>query len=180
MPVPFDLRHIDQLIEARRALVNRPRGRPPVQNGETLGVAVQRACVVLMSAIIQSFVEDVFLEISKDILRLDRMENLKNYQKTYRRNGNPSTENIENLLLRIGVEKALDGLSWQRCSNEAVRRNLNTLNQLRNDIAHGKNDLSVDGKPYALRQVNVSNFRNFADQFGGRFEAHIRRKLPAR
>lgn len=178
MPVPFDLNHIDQLIEARRTLVNQPRGRPPLENGETLGLAVQRASIVLMSAVIQSFVEEVFLEASRTVLRpLRDMANAEPYRKSYNRNGNPSPDNIKRLFVRIGIEDVLDGLSWRKCTNETVRRKLDHLNQLRNGIAHGNAQLRVDGHEVQLRQSMVTNYRNFAERFGHRFEGHVRGKL---
>lgn len=178
MPVQLDLAHIDQLTEARKKLVDKPRGRPPLQNGETLGLAVQRSAIVLMSAVLQSFVEDVFLETSKTALApVNRLTSTAQYEKSYNRNGNPNPDNIERLFLRLGIENVLDGLSWRKCTNETVRRKLNTLNQLRNGIAHGRTNLTIDGQAYVLRQVAVSNYRNFLEQFGARFEGHVRAQL---
>lgn len=131
-----------------------------------------------MSAVIQSFVEDVFLEASRRVLTpLGRIGDISKYQKSYNRNGNPNPDNMTRLFLRLGIEDVLDGLSWRNCTNETVRRKLNHLNQLRNDIAHGNAVLRVDGREVQLRQSMVTNYRNFAEQFGNRFEAHVMGKL---
>lgn len=177
MPIDLSLNPIDELIEARKELVGQPFGRPRIVNGQTLGVTVQRAEIVLMSALLQSFLERVFLAASRRVLLI---RNIDAYRDSYKGWGNPNPDNIKRLFLRLGIEDVLDGLSWRKCKNATVRQKLEHLNQLRNRVAHGETALRIDGNEIRLRQTEVTKYKNFLEQFGARFESHVRGKTPRR
>jgi hypothetical protein len=135
---------------------------------------------VLLSALLQSYVQEVF-----EIAAKEALPNLRNdqvwdtYWKQMKSWGNPSADNITSLFLKIGIDDVLGKLSWQNCDNALVRRRLNELNQVRNSIAHGADTLKVNGKKYTLTLQRVGRFRNFARVFADNFEKHALDKLRA-
>jgi hypothetical protein len=146
--VKLNLTAVDELIQVRRKLHGGRRGAPPMlEDGSPQGASLNRSCVVLLSALLQSYVQEVFKVAAKEAL-----PNLRNdqvwdtYWKQMKSWGNPSADNITSLFLKIGIDDVLGKLSWQNCDNALVRRRLNELNQVRNSIAHGADTLKVDGK----------------------------------
>ena len=131
----------------------------------------------MLSSALQAFVSDVFLACSQKAFgRVMTAAEIKAYHATWNRWGNPSDQNITALFLRLGVTDVFDGLSWQRQSTATLKKNLDTINQVRNRIAHGQ-PIQVDGSPYALRLSGIARWRNIAEQFGNRFEAHALSKI---
>jgi hypothetical protein len=136
---------------------------------------------VLLSALLQSYVQEVFELAAKEAL-----PNLRNDQvwdlcwKQMKSWGNPSADNIKSLFLKIGIDDVLDRLSLQNCDNALVRRRLNELNHARNIIAHGTDELQLNGKKYTSTVAEVVTFRNFAEVFTDRFEKHALDKLQGR
>lgn len=176
--MPLSLILIDELIAARRNLHGGNVGAPRrLVDGQHEGSALNRACVVMLSSALQAFVGDVFLSCSEKAFgrRLNPVER-KAYYTTWNRWGNPSDTNIVALFLRLGVTDVFDGLSWQGQSTSNLKKNLDTINQVRNRIAHGQ-PIQVNGQPYALRLYGITRWRNLADQFGNRFEAHALAKI---
>ncbi|MEM1396279.1 MAG: hypothetical protein AAGH38_02380 [Pseudomonadota bacterium] len=90
---------------------------------------------------------------------------------TWSRWGNPSGDNIIKLFQRLGIHDVFDGLSWQGQASQTLKSNLDTINQVRNRIAHGQ-PITVDGEPYALRLSGIVRWRNIAEQFGQGFGPH--------
>ena len=127
----------------------------------------------MLSALLQSFVEDVFHEASVEILGIHEDVQL-DYRKSFSRWGNPSDANIKSLFLRLGVEDVLDNLTWQRITNERIRQNLRSLNEIRNQIAHGSRELRSNNIRYSLSLAEVIRFRNFVCTFADRFPDHVR------
>lgn len=175
----LSLRALDEVINARKNLHGGEAGAPvKLADGAREGEALNRACVVLLSASLQSFVEDCFIECSnKAFGHVLADAELKNYRNTWNRWGNPNPDNIVNLFRRLGVDDIFDGLSWQKQNTLSLRKNLNTINQIRNDIAHGAVALNVDGSEYSLRLSLISRWRNVAYQFGERFDTHALREI---
>jgi hypothetical protein len=131
----------------------------------------------MLSSALQAFVGDVFLACSQKAFgRALTADETKAYNATWNRWGNPSDTNIVALFLRLGVTDIFDGLSWQGQSTKALKANLDTINQVRNRIAHGQ-PIQVNGDPYALRLSGITRWRNIAEQFGTRFEAHALAKI---
>jgi hypothetical protein len=164
---------VDELIAARKNLHGGNRGAPRnLVDGQREGAALNRACVVMLSSALQAHVGDVFVTCSSRAFGRQLTEaELEKYNTTWGRWGNPSAQNISALFLRLGVLDVFDGLSWQGQSTTALKSNLDTINQVRNRIAHGK-VLTVNGAPYSLRLSGISRWRNIAAQFGNRFENH--------
>lgn len=173
----LNLASVDELIAVRQAQHGGGRGAPPIYpDGTREGQALNRAVVMMTSATLQAYCEDVFFELSEAKLALNAAQ-MASYRKLYSQWGNPSKENIRKHFQRVGAIDILDGLSWQRCSNETVLRNLDRLNQLRNQIAHGRPNLSLAGRNYSLSLARARDHRNFIFQLGQRFEPHARRML---
>ena len=95
------------------------------------------------------------------------------YWKQMRFWGNPNSVNIKALFLKIGIPDVLNGITWQRTTTPTIVTKLDTINQLRNDIAHGRERLTVNGRTYGLSLQKVKGLRNFADNFGRRFSPHV-------
>ena len=123
---------LDRLAAAIRELGASPRpGRPP--NLE----ALNRAAIVLLSAHLEGYIEDVYSEAATVLLE-GKVKNLevlvKNAQDSFQ---NPRPRAIEQLFGTIGLPGILDGISWRRANNDSVRRRLGEFLTLRNDVAHG-------------------------------------------
>ena len=177
--VTLNLVYVDELINARQVQHGGARGAPRLEGGVRIGASINRSVIVMLSAMLQSYVEDVFAECAKE-----RFPALRNdpqafdaYWKQMKNWGNPSDGNIKNLFVRIGVPDVFAGLSWQRTTTAEIRQKLNELNQVRNDIAHGAAHIRVNDQPYSLSLVKAQRLRNFAEVFGDRFEAHARATL---
>ena len=172
------LQPLDEIIAARRSLHGGRRGAPiRLDDGTREGIALNKACVVMLSAIMQSYIEDVFIDCSaKAFGRQLNGQELANYRKTWNRWGNPSPSNIVGLFRRLGIDDVFLGLSWQRQSTAMIRNKLDRRNQVRNCIAHGA-DLRVDNRPYALRLDEIGRWRAFAEQFGQRFQQVAEAKI---
>ncbi len=178
MPIILDLHYVDELIDVRREQHGGGRGAPIMVDGYREGESINRSCIVMLSALLQGFVEDVFIECSKQVLpRLATDQAVEKYRKTFRRWGNPNPNNIRALFGRIGIVDVLDGIRWRNCANATVLSKLDAINQIRNSIAHGRLEITVNGQPSRLSLIVVSNYRNFAEAFGNRFEQHAIRKL---
>lgn len=171
----INFHYVDELIQVRQHQHGGRRGAPPIRQGHRTGASINRSCIVMLSAILQAYVEEEFQEAAKrafpalasDSDAFDRYwSQMKNW-------GNPSDSNIRNLFMRLGIPNVFDRLSWQGTSTREITKKLDTLNQLRNRIAHGSRSLTVDGQPYRLTLANVSVFRNLAEQFSTRFTPHV-------
>jgi hypothetical protein len=172
----IDLQYVDELLQARRALHGGGQGAPPIVNGARQGTALNRSCVLMISGLLQGYVEEVFFEVSAEKLGLSAAQ-IADYRKLYDRFGNPSPQNIRMHFRRLGVPDVLAGLSWQRRTAPSVVNALEQLNNLRNQIAHGAAHLRLGNQAYSLRTHDAEVFRNFAENFAARFTGHVRRQL---
>ena len=157
----LDLHFVNELIEVRENQHGGYQGAPEIINGHRVGASINRSCLVMISALLQAFVEEVFQEISVEYLEIDQAGQ-DAYRKSFSRWGNPSDQNIRSLFLRLGITDVLDGLGWQRITNQRIRANLRNLNELRNQIAHGSRGLRLNQQRYSLSLVEVKRFRNFS------------------
>ena len=164
---------VDELIRVRRQQHGGKQGAPRKINGEREGAAINSSCIIMISALLQGYIEEVFLYCSRRSLRnLRHNEALEKYRDSIRQWGNPNSGNIKRLFLRLGIVDPFEGLSWQKCTYGNVIQKLDEINTLRNQIAHSGHP----DEPISLLQV--SNLRNFVGQFGGRFAEHVAAKCP--
>ena len=175
---PMNLASIDELIHARRELHGGERGAPiKLDDGSREGAAINRACVVLLSATLQAYVSDVFLSCSNKAFGHDFQEQaLENYRATWSRWGNASPANIVRLFRRLGVDDIFTGLSWQGQATNTLKRNLDTINQVRNRIAHG-GEIRVNGANFSLTLNHIERWRRVSETFGQRFRPHALAKF---
>jgi hypothetical protein len=169
----LDLTYIDELVGARLALHGGERGAPRIVNGHRVGASINRSCIVMLSALMQAFIEDVFMDCAKEVFpNLRNDNNFSAYEKSFPRWGNPSAENVEKLFLRIGIVNVFEGFVIRGADEAAIRRRLNELNQVRNQIAHGIDVLRLNGAVYRLSLNKADILRKFARRFGDQFERH--------
>jgi hypothetical protein len=167
------IRDIDEVLKAHQAIRNPGPGAPPITNGERVGVALLRGATMLISAMLQVAVETTFkkaIPLTFDHFTADEIERF--WEDCRKSAGNPNPENIKRLFFRIGFSDALDSLSWRNSNNATVRRKLDEINQVRNRIAHGQ-PITVNGQAFRVTRPVVTSWRNFAEQFCGRFDDHI-------
>ena len=177
--VDLNLTYVDELISVRKVLHGGSRGAPKkVEDGSREGASINRSCIVMLSALLQSYIQEVFERGAKQALPALTADDVwKAYWKQMKGWGNPSADNTKTLFLKIGIHDIFDGLSWQRCDNSTVRSRLNQLNHVRNSIAHGATTLRINDTDYALTLAKVKTFRNFAEIFASRFETHVLNRL---
>ncbi len=169
----IDLHFVDELIAVRHVQHGGGRGAPELIGRHRVGAPLNRSCIVMLSALLQGYVEDVFLDCSRCLFpKLTSVSAIKLYRGGFRQWGNPSSDNIDRLFIRIGIVRVLDRLSWRNCKTPRLRERLNEINEIRNDIAHGKAHLKLNGQPFSLRLERVERYRNFVENFGQRFGQH--------
>ena len=174
VPLPsIDLHAVDELLEFRAFVNLGSPGAPPKYDGQRVGAALHNSCILMLSALLQGYVEDAFLDCARRCLRtLTNPEIARACQSTISRWGNPKPDNIERLCLRIGMTDLLSGLSWQGCSTKQVKRKLEDLNKLRNQIAHR----GYPDRPISL--ATVRNYRDFVERFAVRLAERVSAMCP--
>lgn len=169
----LDLDYVNELIAVRQEQHGGAPGAPEIINGHRVGQSINRSCIVMLSALLQSFVEEAFEEVSVQLLGIED-EARQSYRKSFSRWGNPSDANIKTLFQRLGIVDVLENLSWQRITNDRIRSNLQQLNEIRNQIAHGRRDLRWQNRRYSLSLAEAVRLRNFVRTFSDRFPVHAR------
>jgi hypothetical protein len=101
--------------------------------------ALNSAGVALLSAHLQGFVTDLFVEVAGHTLA-GKVRDLQVLTAAANTRGNPNEQNITRLFESIGYPNILDGITWQGMSNKQVRGKLRSLNELRNSIVHGSSE----------------------------------------
>ena len=127
--------------------------------------ALNRAGIVLLSAHLQGYIEDVYEEAARRLLRnaVKSVEAL--VYEARGRFSNPHADVIERLFSSIGLPKILDNVSWQRASNQSIRRRLTGYVQIRNRIAHGSQE--------PVSKAKVGEFRKFVEVFAEKFDTKV-------
>jgi hypothetical protein len=167
------LNDVDEILRAHAALRPAGPGAPPIVNGARVGTSLLRAATTLLSSAIQTEVEETFKEALP--LTFDHFspnERADFWESTCKGWGNPNPANIKRLFFRIGFPDVLSGLRWQKCTNDRVRDVLDTVNQVRNRVAHGQ-PVTVNGHAFRLTRPVVSGWRNFAGVFIQRFRPFV-------
>lgn len=175
----LDLHLVDELIEARQQQHGGGRGAPQIFGGHRIGASLNRSCIVMLSALLQAYVEEEFKEAAVRTFPVfvANPQDFEDYWRQMNRWGNPSATNIKNLFIHLGVADIFDGLGWQGTTTQVVRQKLDALNRIRNQIAHGDRQLVLNGTPYSLSLAKVIVYRNLAENFATRFTAQVQNAI---
>ncbi len=148
------------------ALVSSPAaGRPPQVQ------ALNSAAITLLSGHLQGFITELFEEAARALLD-DKVVDLDALIEVAPTQGNPNERNINRLFESIGFPKVVEGLSWNRMGNEALRRKLRDFNELRNRVAHGVGE--------TVTKRRVENYMNVWDSLAKYLDRKIRRAIRSR
>ena len=156
-----------QAATALSTLVS-PLGRGRVAEVE----ALNRAAIVLLSAHLEGYLEDLYAEAASSLLRgrvKDLLSLVADGQEMFR---NPQPGHVERLFRSIGLPKVLERVSWQRATNDSVRKRLSDYTDIRNKIAHGEREIRV-------RKSKVVGFKKFVRVFAEKFDEKVRSEIQA-
>ncbi len=149
-----DLTQVGNVINA---LVSDPGpGKPPQVQ------ALNGAAITLLSGHLQGYLTDLHEEAAKALFD-GKISSLKALTDTAPTRGNPNQQNINKLFASLGFEKILDGVSWQKMSNESLKGRLRDFNELRNRVAHGNGETVSKAKVDKYKSV-IINFAKKMDQ----------------
>jgi len=187
------MRDIEQLLEAHKALTQFQRARRAVEEagGGLLQIsevvdrlvsepgrgrrtevdALNRAAIVLLCAHLQGYVEDLFSEAARVLLS----STVKNVEVLIEQGmssfSNPHAYRIDRLFASIGLPTITNNLSWQRASNESIKRRLTEYIRTRNGIAHGSQD--------GVTKQKVVKFKRFVEVFARNFDEAVSNEIAA-
>lgn len=127
--------------------------------------ALNRAAIVLLCAHLQAFIEEIFTETARSLLRpylfdVDALINQALSSFT-----NPQSYRIDRLFASIGFPTILKEVTWQGANNQSVKRRLSRLVELRNSIAHGKQE--------SIHKAKVVEFMKFVILFAKKLDETI-------
>ena len=149
------------LSKVVEGLVERPgRGRPA-----RVG-ALNRGAMVLLCAHLQGYIEDVFSEAARIMLAATVNDVDALIRHATSGFSNPYANRINNLFSAIGFPEIVDSLSWQRASNQAVKRRLAGYISIRNSIAHGRQ--------VSVTKQKVDGFKKFVELFAQKLDGVVR------
>lgn len=174
----LDLHFVDELIAARQDQHGGGRGAPALVRPDVRqGAAINRSCMVMLSALLQGYIDDVFVEcVPIAFPAIAAAPNYESLLGELRKGGNPNSKNISALFRKLGVPDVMAGLNWQHTTPQDIAAKLDEINQIRNRIAHSS-PLSLNGQPYRLKLARVQTLRNFCAAFAARFEIHARLRV---
>ena len=151
---------LEDYMDAMGAIVSEPgRGRPPA-----LG-ALNRAAIVLLSAQLQGYIEDVYDEAAEFLLG-SKVKDIGVLRKHGKNGfGHPHSRAVDGLFASLGLAKMTGGIEWSGFRNDQVKGRLKELIQLRNKIAHGER--------VPVRKVKVTKMKGFVERLAGRFDERL-------
>lgn len=156
------LADVDEIINAHVALTGGGRGRPTARQG----AAVTRSGVVLLAALFEAFVEDLFEEAADIIYQgwtaAERTQFLK---ETSERLNNASVFKSNFLYFNLGIPWVFNGIRWQKFTNAIVKAQVDAMVTMRNRIGHG-------GQP-TVQLRTLRYWRNMIANLAPRFEAKV-------
>lgn len=130
------LKDIDEIIAARDAICPANAGRP----AQRKGAAVINGGTVLLSAIFEGFVEDLY-DAAVDILYASApaADRKKLKENTSAKNHNANIHQVNNLFFYVGIPWIMshNSICWQKYSNTKIQETLGHLSKARNQLAHG-------------------------------------------
>jgi len=187
------LKEIDQLLDAHSALTSLRRATKTAESGgdlASIGLIVQQlvtdpgrgrpkevhalnsGAIALLSAHLQGYIVDVFTEAAQAVLK-DRLDDLNAFVSAAPTQGNPNEDNIRKLFRLLGFKDILQDISWQKMSNDSLRKKLKAFNQLRNRLVHGSNE--------TVQKRSVTNYKNawsiLAVKLDGKLRTRIKRSI---
>ena len=135
---------LEGVVAALDALVRKP-GRGRVAQVD----AINRASIVLLSAHLQGYVEELHREAATILLssRVSDVECLIKITSSQFRN--PTANAVTSLFNTIGINNIFVAVKWQKARSDSIQRRLTDLIILRNKIAHG--DLEYVTKERVVR-----------------------------
>jgi hypothetical protein len=139
-------------------------GRPPQIQ------ALNKAEIALLSGHLQGFVTDIYREAAGHLLtgHVPHLDTVTDAAPTKR---NPNGTNIKLLFATLGFSDILDGISWQRCTNQTMRNRLQAFNELRNEIVHGTST--------NVSKNEVKGYLSSWSALAQRVDAKLRREIHA-
>lgn len=131
------LREVDEVVEARDRISPTGAGRP----AQRRGAAVVRAGTMLLAALFEGYVEDVYdcaVDLVYAAYSKSERTNLKNDTSGQMHNASPFK--VNRLFFNLGIPWVMSSASlrWQKYPNDKVQKMLQSLVTARNKIAHGK------------------------------------------
>lgn len=149
-----------QISEVIEKLVREPgRGRPTEVD------ALNRAAMVLLSAHLQGYIEDVYADAARILLEGKVSDIDALIEQAQSHFPNPHAHRIDDLFASIGLPTIMDGLRWRKASNQAIRKRLTEYIRTRNAIAHGTQE------PVTKRKV--VGFKRFVQLFASNFDEKV-------
>lgn len=132
--------------------------------------ALNNAAIGLLSGHVQGFIKDLYVESVSHLLG-GRVVDVEVVIKAAPTRGNPNLKSINTLFETIGFADVVGGISWQKMSNDSVKRNLREFNELRNRIVHGAGE--------AVSKAVVRGYKNFFWLFAERMDRRLHELLEA-
>lgn len=158
-----DLRQIANVVNA---LVTQPGRGKPVEVD-----VINRAAFVLLTAHFQGFVDDLHKETANIVLS-SKVSNVDDIIKLVKpRNANPHVGIIEQMFSGLGVYEVMQAISWQRCSNKSVRDRLTKYIEMRNKLAHGKQE--------KITKQKVKQYKSYIEMLAEKIDGVVREKVKA-
>lgn len=131
------LKDIDEILSARDAICPAGAGRPAKRKG----AAVIAGGTVLLSALFEGFVEELF-ELCVDMLYTTTAAGTRTTLKehTSRKNNNANVHHVNTLFFYLGIPWVMSHpkVHWRKFANAEVQVRLSKLSKARNELAHGK------------------------------------------
>lgn len=180
----LDLSSINELLDAHAAyLIEKGkigRGAPPKINGRLMGMSIYEACILTMSARLQGFVEEEFKRAVKEkFLHLKTTAERDALWKSVGNWGNPNTANLNRLFVRVGIIDIMKDFSFSSNDVKESHEWLDTLNTVRNRVAHGKDlsELKINNKKISINKTKILQWREGCESFGNKFPQHLSSRL---
>jgi hypothetical protein len=153
------LNDVDEIVTAHIVLTGGGVGRPSFHKG----AALTRAGVVLLTAALEAYVEDLFEESVKLIMPTRSNEEYSElFERTSKRLNVADVYNTNFLFFNLGIPWVLDCIRWQKFSNRSFRKTLNKLVDTRNKIAHGSQP--------RVRLAALKKWRGFVMKYSEKLE----------
>lgn len=185
------LRDLDQLMQAHTAITQFRRARraarsaggslaqisavigrlvsPPGPGRRAQVGALNRAAMVLLSAHLQGYIEELHAEAAQSLLGKVVNDVASLVDRAQQNFSNPRAYRIEQLFRSLGMPNVLNNVGWQRASNRSVRKRLNDYVETRNRIAHGSQERTSKAK--------VWSFKRFVQLFAEKFDEKVRNEI---